>query len=145
MARGIKISWQYSRYRLQLHDGIRVRIEVICQEGFKDANIFAYRFLTTDPQTGQKEGFFSHVCSPTDMEEYGANAPIPGLRPEWFRLSYVDVLLRSMAEVDAFVTDIRDDIRRLKRTLDTMDTLRGVAEEVVGDACSTSDSIARED
>jgi hypothetical protein len=45
------------------------------------------------------------------------------VRPEWFRLNYVDVLLRSRAEVNAFIRDVVEDVQRLKTTLDTADTL----------------------
>jgi hypothetical protein len=38
-------------------------------------------------------------------------------------MDYVDVLLRSRAEVKAFIQDVTEDVQRLKSTLDIMDDL----------------------
>lgn len=134
MARGITITWASSRYIYGKHDGIRVRIWVTaaCE---MDERIFAYRMLPVNPQTGAEAGFFSHICSPPDIEEFPEDEPIESHRPKWFRLSYVDILVRSVAEADNFVECVREDVRRLKRTLDTMDTLIPGGEEGVGAAC----------
>jgi hypothetical protein len=58
-----------------------------------------------------------------DLEEYPEDDPIPNVRPAWFRLPYVDVLLRSREEVDAFIRDVTADVNALKDTLDVSDNL----------------------
>jgi hypothetical protein len=134
MARGIRITWATSRYIFGRHDGIRVRIDASAACEMTNA-IFAYRMLPVDPTTGSDSGFFSHVCSPADLEEYPANAPIPCHRPEWFRKTFVDIIVRSITEAEEFIAAVTDDVRRLKRTLDTMDTVVPSGEVDIGDVC----------
>lgn len=142
-ARGITVRWSSSRCIVGVHDGIRTRIEATdaCEMTEK---IFAYRLLPRNPQTGEQAGVFSHICSPVDLEEFPADEPVPGQQPAWFRLAYVDVLLRSMAETENFIQVVREDVRRLKDTLDRMDVLLPAGEEVIGESCpavsSSSDS-----
>ena len=120
--RRINITWQVSRYNFATTDGIRVRIEASAA-ALMPAKIFAYLTLPIKPGEEERIGAFDHVCSPTDLEEYPEDTPIADMRPEWFRLNYVDVLLRSRAEVSAFIRDVVEDVQRLKTTLDTADTL----------------------
>lgn len=139
--RRITVKWATSHYVLGSIDGIRIRIEVECSADVGGGKIFAYRMLPKDPATGEKEGFFSHVCSPVDLEEYPADAPVPTHVPEWFRLSYVDVLVRSWTEAEAFINDVISDVRRLKTTLDAMDTVAPTgAEDVGAGTCPESSS-----
>jgi hypothetical protein len=84
------------------------------------------------PGAGERVGEFSHVCSPVDLEEYPEDEPIAGQRPEWFRLNYVDVLLRSRTEVHEFIKEVCADVNRLKGTLDLTDTLIPGGELWVG-------------
>ena len=85
--------------------------------------VFAYMMLPLKAGADDKAGAFDHVCSPIDLEEYPEVDPIPNSRPAWFRLNYVDVLLRSRAEVETFIRDVVEDVQRLKDTLDLMDDL----------------------
>jgi hypothetical protein len=132
MARKIKIKWLSSEYRLGIDDGYRVRFEVVCAENMPE-EIFVYREMPTNPETGERAGFFSHIASPVDLEEMPANEPRTGEVPEWFRLNYVDILLRSTAEAEAFIEDVREDVCRLKRSLDRLDVIKPTGE----DTCST--------
>lgn len=122
MPRGIAISWSSNLYRQGLDTGIRVRIEVVGAVGLS-RKVFAYRALPRNPVTGQMAGFFDHVCSPPDLEDYPEDAPLPGARPPWFRLDYVDILVRSREEATAFVEDVRHDVDRLVKALDDADKL----------------------
>jgi hypothetical protein len=134
MARGLRISWAASRYVLGKHDGKRLRITASDPCGMTD-KIFAYRMLPLNPQTGEEAGFFSHVCSPVDLEDYPEDGPTPGHTPKWFRLNFVDQQIRSVAEASDLLQAVLEDIRRLKRTLDTMDTLEPAGVEDIGDVC----------
>lgn len=139
MPRSIKLHWSSSHYALGRDDGVRVRIEAQCATGLSP-KVFAYRMLPTAPG-GVQEGFFSHICSPVDLAEYPEDAPTPGHSPEWFRLSYVDVFLRSVQEADDFVLIVREDVRRIVTTLAKMDTIFPVGTEIVGSAdCQPSQS-----
>lgn len=120
--RRIQLTWAVSRYNLHGTDGVRVRIEAVNAEEMPN-KIFAYLLLPMLPGAGARTGAFSHVCSPTDLAEYPEDDPIPGHRPEWFRLNYIDVHLRSRSEAKKLIQDVTDDVNALKATLDLMDTL----------------------
>ena len=131
MVRSVKLRWASSHYRLPQDDGVRVRFDVVCATGLS-TRIFAYRMEPVDTD-GTAHGFFSHICSPVDLAEYPANGPTPGKSPEWFRLPYVDVFLRSVQEAEDFIEIVKADVRRLIRTLHGMDTIFTNGTEVVGD------------
>ncbi len=133
MARTLKLRWASSHYVYGVDDGIRVRFDVECSEGL-DARIFAYRMCPVDAG-GTIEGFFSHICSPVDMAEYPADQPTAGQSPEWFRLSFVDVFLRSVTEADDFVAVVDGDVRRLCATLVKMETIFPRGTIIVGTDC----------
>ena len=141
MARKLSYHWATSRYVLGRDDGQRVRFDITCAEEMPSA-VFAYRLMALNPNTGERAGFFSHVCSPTDLEEYPESEPRPGHIPEWFRLPYVDVLLASVPEATKYISDIRSDLRRLKRSLDNLDQISPTGDETVGPAgpCEVSSS-----
>lgn len=138
--RSIEYKWASSYYRVGRDDAVRVRFDVLnaCN---MPAEVFAYRMLPVDPSNGQSAATYDHTCSPVDLVEYPANEPVPGESPEWFRLSYVDVLVRSTAEAVAFVNRVRRDLSSLKASLDRTDTLMPGIVEMIGDAvCDSSSS-----
>lgn len=130
--RRVKVTWTVSRYLAgDGIDGIRVRLEAN-DAALMPNKIFAYLMLPLRPGQTVGNGAFDHVCSPTDLEEYPEDEPTPNSRPAWFRLNYVDVLLRSRAEVKAFIRDVVEDVQRLKKTLDIMDDLLPGGEVWIG-------------
>jgi hypothetical protein len=139
MSRHIQLKWAVSHYVYNVLDGVRVRIWVESAVGVT-AKVFAYQQFPKNPTTGEQAGVFDHVCSPPDLEEFPEDAPEPASRPAWFRLSYVDVIVRSVAEVDAFIEDVRADVRSLKATLDVMDELVPTGEEWIGGEPDNSSS-----
>ena len=132
--RGITLNWATSPYIFQVHDGIRVRVWVSAACEMESA-IFAYRMLTVAPATGAATAHFSHICSSVDLAEYPVDEPVAPSRPEWFRTSSVDVLLRSQEEADNFITTVREDVAKLKLTLDTIDTLEEATTATLGLTC----------
>lgn len=137
--RRIHLVWTVSRYNYNGTDGIRVKIEADAAEDMP-RKIFAYLMLPMKPGADEREGAFDHICSPTDLEEYPEDSPIPDHRPEFFRLDYVDVVLRSRTEVHAFIRDVAEDVYRLKRTLDLMDHMLPGGEIWIGGEPSSSSS-----
>ena len=121
--RRVQLTWSVSRYAYQGVDAVRVRIEA-ANGDLMPEKIFAYLLLPMKPGAGERAGAFSHVCSPVDLAEYPEDEPIAGYRPEWFRLNYVDVHLRSRSEAKRFIQDVIDDVERLRNTLDVMDSLQ---------------------
>jgi hypothetical protein len=139
--RRINLTWAVSRYNFHSTDGVRLRITA-SDAYLMPSKVFAYLLLPMKPGAGEREGAFSHVCSPTDLAEYPEDDPIPGSRPEWFRLDYVDVHLRSRSEVKALIQDIVDDVQALKSTLDIMDNLIPGGSIWIGTAPDDSSSSA---
>jgi hypothetical protein len=131
--RRVKLTWQVSRYYASSTDGNGVRVRITASDAnLMSEKIFAYQVLPMKPNEETKVGVFDHVCSAVDLEEYPEDEPLPTMRPAWFRLDYVDVLLRSRAEVDAFIKDVIDDVQGLKVTLDVADNLLPGSEIWVG-------------
>jgi hypothetical protein len=126
--RTLRYRWTSSYYRAGRDDAVRLRIAIVEAVGMTD-HVFAYRLLPVNPQTAEAAGTFSHVCSPVDLEEYPAQAPVPGSSPEWFRLPFVDVLVRSTAEAYEFLQFVRTDLARLRDTLMRTDILLPGGEE----------------
>jgi hypothetical protein len=137
--RRVKLTWSASRYNYHSTDGIRVRIEASAASLMPN-KIFAYLLLPLNPGENERVGAFDHVCSPTDLEEYPEDTPIPNHRPEWFRLAYVDVVLRSRTEVHAFIRDVAEDVYRLQTTLDTMERIFPAGEIWIGGEPASSSS-----
>lgn len=120
--RNIHIEWAVSRQYYNDIDGIRVRIEATEATGMP-TKIFAYQMVPLKPGTMEQVAAFDHVCSSVDLEEYPENAPVENSRPAWFRLNYVDVLLRSREETREFVNSVLEDVQILKNTLDITEEL----------------------
>jgi hypothetical protein len=137
--RRVKLNWSVSRYNYHSTDGIRVRITAT-NANLMPNKIFAYLLLPLDPGANERVGAFDHVCSPTDLEEYPTDEPIPDHRPEWFRLDYVDVVLRSRTEVHAFIRDVAEDVYRLQTTLDVLDRISPAGEIWIGGEPAASSS-----
>ena len=136
MARSLKIRYASSHYTFGRHDGIRIRIEVVCASGVCPG-VFAYRMLPVDPH-GNNEGHFSHIVSPVDLVEMPKDSPCPGASPEWFRLSFVDVLVRSVEEAKNFLDVVKCDLKRLMDTLCTMDEVMPSEDHLI--TCSRRDA-----
>ena len=139
VTRGVTYRWAASNYRVGRDDGIRIRFDIVEACGV-DREVFAYRLLPTTPGTGDKEGHFSHICSPVDIADWPKDAPLAGHVPEWFRLDYVDILIRSTAEAADFLWIVREDLASLNETLRRMDTLQAGTTETIGDVCPSSSS-----
>lgn len=128
--RKIRLVWSVSDYHYPSVDGIRVRIEAPTA-ALMPHKVFAYRLVQAE-DSAEPVGAFDHVCSAADLEEFPEDAPLPDAKPAWFRLNYVDVVLRSRAEVHAFIRDTAMDVYTLKQTLDLIDRLNPVSELWIG-------------
>lgn len=120
--RRVRLIWSVSRYLVNNMDGVRVRIEATAAN-LMPTKIFAYQTLPLAPGAAEAVAAFDHVCSAVDLEEYPEDAPLENARPEWFRLNYVDVLLRTRDEAKDFIDGVVADIRMLKDALDITETL----------------------
>jgi len=139
MARGIKVNITTSRFIYNRIDGVRVFVEAVenCE---MPRNIFAYRAIQSSADPTMEEGHFSHICSTTDLVEYPVDSPTPGSQPRWFRLNYVDLIVRSWAEALDLLDVIRSDIGMLVRSLNTMDQAISLQSIQIGASCPDPDS-----
>jgi hypothetical protein len=130
-ARNVHLTWSVSRYFMNSIDGIRVRIEAD-DSNLMPTKIFAYQLMPVRPGESEGVGAFDHVCSAVDIEEYPEDAPLVNSRPQWFRMDYVDVLLRSREEVREFIKSVVEDVQILKNTLDITEDLVTAGDVWVG-------------
>jgi hypothetical protein len=142
--RRIKLEWSVSRYNYHSVDGIRVRLETSNAVDMP-SKIFAYTLSPLVAGETVRTASFSHVCSPSDLNDYPEDEPTPGVRPEWFRLDYVDVVLRARTEVHAFIREAASDVYRLKTSLDLNDRIYPAGEiwfgpEPISSSSSSSSS-----
>lgn len=135
---GLLISWYTSDYILGRDDGVRVRITATEACGMSP-KVFAFRMLPLNANTGETNGYFDHICSPVDLAEYPEDEPLAGASPQWFRLDYVDVLLRSWLEAEDFIAGVRSDLRRCVATLNRAQALVFGGQEVAGELCDSGE------
>jgi hypothetical protein len=91
--------------------------------------IFRYRLVpfkvqatASQPPTAiELKGAFDGVCSPADLEDFPEDWPAQNARPPWFRLDYVDLIVRSRSIADKAYSAIMYEVERLVDTLNTMD------------------------
>lgn len=121
-ARGLTYTWKHSIYRMGCDDAIRVRLAVMTATGMPH-HVFAYRMFPVNPVTAAQEGVFSHVCSPVDLAAFPVESPTPGASPAWFRLAFVDLLVRSIGEAVELIRSLDADLLTLRDTLDRNDNL----------------------
>lgn len=120
--RNIHLEWSVSRYDINEIDGIRIRITATTAT-LMPTKIFAYQMLPVKPGGTEQVATFDHVCSSVDLEEYPEDEAILNSRPAWFRLNYVDVMVRSREEAREFINSVLEDVQLLKNTLDIADDL----------------------
>lgn len=120
--RNVHLEWAVSRYDINAIDGIRIRITAT-EATAMPTKIFAYQMLPVKPGSSTQVATFDHVCSSVDLEEYPEDQAFPNSRPAWFRLNYVDVMVRSREEAREFINSVLEDVQLLKNTLDIADDL----------------------
>lgn len=120
--RNVRLEWAVSRSDINDIDGIRIRITAT-QANLMPTKIFAYQMLPVRPGGTQQIATFDHVCSAVDLEEYPVDQALPNSRPAWFRINYVDVMVRSREEAREFINSVLEDVQLLKNTLDVADDL----------------------
>ncbi|NMA17137.1 MAG: hypothetical protein GX935_07840 [Erysipelotrichia bacterium] len=97
-----------------------------------DPNIFLYRRDASNPPVDT----FIAVCTPVDLEEYGAGDPRQSDR--YFRTAELDLIARSAAELEDAWQLICADRDELVRTLHTMETATGTQISAYGSFDSSS-------
>jgi hypothetical protein len=117
--------------------GYRVRFDVVTAVCIL-AEIFVYqRQAGLEPGTTTDE--FSNIASPADFEEYPVNNPseITG----FFRLSYVDLIFRSVELLEQSAQDLISDVCSLVTSLDQLDVLVEHDVTLTGSMCPVDLSV----
>jgi hypothetical protein len=121
-------------------DGFRFTLQVT-GANLMPTKIFRYRLVPTrvdggsvngPPTAIELKGAFDGVCSPADLEDFPEDWPAQNARPPWYRLDYVDLIVRSRSISDALYQAIQFEIVRLVDTLNTMDRQAAAPPIVIG-------------
>jgi hypothetical protein len=120
-------------------DGFRFTLQITGASQMP-TKIFRYRLVPTKIQASvsqppvaiELKGTFDGVCSPADLEDFPEDWPAQNARPPWFRLDYIDLIVRSRAIADAAYQAILFEMDRLVDTLNTMDQQDAALPGVIG-------------
>lgn len=131
--RRLKLTPAFQRYFVANEtDGFRMT--VLATDGNLIPNeVFAYRAEPIQPGQPVSQAFFSHICSPVDLEEFPIGAPLVDSDPPWFRIASLDLVFRSRAACDEVWGLIQEDVSSLRTSMDHGDTLVTGAEVWIGD------------
>ena len=102
-----------------------------------EPEIFVYQRYPALPGEAEPDDHFVNVASAADLADYPRTHPV-GTVP-FFRLSYIDVLFRSVDLLNRSVTLIREDIAALVLNLDRLDGL-GVTSQYTFEGMTFSSS-----
>jgi hypothetical protein len=120
-------------------DGFRFTVTVVAAN-LMPTKIFRYLAVPTQvrsnpagpPDIIESRGAYDGVCSPADLEDFPEDAPTPDARPPWYRLDYVDLIVRSRSiATDAYMV-LLDEIQSLVATLDLMDDQEDAPQIIIG-------------
>lgn len=114
-------------------DGFNLRAVVNSATGVSD-KIFRYMRYPLNPNDSAVQDKFNGVCSPADIEDFPETAPFGYIDPKFFRLNYVDVVLETLEEAEAFQEELIEEVEDLKDSYDQIDTFEEVVVHWVGDA-----------
>ena len=120
-------------------DGFRFTLQVTGASQMP-TKIFRYRLVPTQvkasadqpPAAIELKGAFDGVCSPADLEDFPADWPTQNARPPWYRLDYVDVIVRSRSIADDAYRVILEEVQYLVDTLNLMDQQDAAPPVVIG-------------
>ena len=87
--------------------GYRIRYDVV-EAQLVVPEIFVYQRKPGSAGEGPVDEF-SNVASPSDLEEYPADEPETG--GQFFRLSYIDLVYRSLSLLQTSISDLEQDIQ----------------------------------
>jgi len=147
---------QLRRYQIEqvnhyyLH-GFRIRVDVAAVSGGMTPEIFVYKRLPPDPETGTIVDEFQTIASFVDMADWPVGAPISNGEP-FFRSSVVELDVRSEADYQYIWTIILQQANQLCWAMDKAEQLEnaetswvGIAPDENSDSIPVSDSYSESD
>lgn len=87
--------------------------------------IFVYRKEPSTALGAPTEEFFSHVCSPADLEQFPTNDPLTG-EPPYYRKDSIDIVEDTLEKIDAFWDDVASATLALEIQLNELTRLERV-------------------
>ncbi len=133
---GLEIKREHSAYDVGGRTPVyRLRIDVTRYSNI-DPNVFVYDVVGPDLDTDTKYARFNRVASAVDLEEYPVGIPEESdTAVAYFRLAEVDLLFRSMTDLDAAWEAIRADQEELVRAMNQLTNpfLNAESYNAVGD------------
>ncbi len=102
--------------------GQKIRITASNGVGIAE-KLFRYRMLPLDPSGSSLIGQFDGICSPEDFNFIPEDEAGAGDDPAWFRLDYVDLIVRAPQTADDLWGAILSDITILKNALDNREDM----------------------
>jgi len=145
-SRKIKLTRQRTHQVQYDRDAQRLRIVASDGDGI-DEHLFRYRMLPLDPSGSSLIGQFDGICSPDDLDSIPEDEANVGADPAWFRLNYVDLIVRAPLTADELWQAILNDITVLKDSLNNRGELSSSSSFSIGydfsmgeDAAGTSSS-----
>jgi hypothetical protein len=121
--RGITITPEFSS---PYADGISTvfRLRVTASRAYLlPREVFAYRAIPLQPGQAAPTAIFSHICSPSDLDDFPVGAPYDGAVPPWFRLDFCDLQFRNRRDGLSALAQVEADVQRLIEALDAADLL----------------------
>lgn len=122
----------------------RLRIDVSDPENTgADPNIFLYLRGQPDPVTQLAADVWRGMASPVDMVDYPANEPVTTTPYPFFRLSYIEVDLRTIGLLNQVWDHVVLETGVLLEALDRLEALVPTTTVMLGTPCPvgpTSDS-----
>lgn len=110
--------------------GYRIRLDII-EAQLVAPEIFVYQRIEEPESEVSYRDVFSNVASPADIATYQVGAPATG--QQFYRLSYVDLVFRSIDLLQQSLEDLQQDVAELISTLDAMDVLVATCITIDGD------------
>ena len=122
MARSITLRMSRAQDDAALYQSYLMRVEVIAAEEVSDKIFIMQRSLspaTQDEPLPDPIDRFSSIASPVDLEQSPEDAPDLEHEIPFYRTKSVDLLFRSLMELQDTWTDIQEDVRGLIDALNT--------------------------
>jgi hypothetical protein len=100
-----------------------VKLVLSCTATDVSPKVFAIEVLPSSADEPAPIYRFSHICSPAEMEEFPADVPGENC---YFRTDSIEMIFDTPKILDHVITNVENDIAKLVRELNALDTLASV-------------------
>lgn len=108
-----------------------------------DPNIFLYKRILDALGPNPAKDVFVAVCTPVDLEDYNAGSAAPG--DIYYRVADIDLIARSIEQLEDAWSHIKSDCDELVRTFETLQTVTGTETSRHGQFPSDDDDTSPPD